>query len=262
MKHLHLAPALLLFPLLSADTATATDGDATGLLNAVVWSQTAAEHDALCMQVFAAATRAVQAAPVPEAGSLPLGVIVDVDETVLDNSPYQARLVLDQQAFAAPSWNAWCNEARAPAVPGALAFAQACHARGVTVFYVTNRSQELEPATRLNLAALGFPLDDHDAVDVVLCKGEVDGAASKVGRRARVAEHFTVVAVVGDDLNDFVQAESTVAARRQIVQQHAGDWGQTLFLLPNPMYGSWERAAMAGDKDAFAGKRAALQPMR
>lgn len=262
MKTLTLAPLLLLFPLLPGDAAFGGDGDADALLDAVVWCQTAAERDALCLQVYGGATRAVLATPPPAAGDKPLAVIVDVDETALDNSPYMARLILDQQSFAADSWSKWCHEAKAPPIPGAVAFATACHARGVTVFYVTNRDQDFEAATRQNLAAAGFPLDDADGVDVALLRGEVDGKASKVGRRARVAERFTVVALVGDDLNDFTDAETSVAARQAVILQHAADWGAKWFLLPNPMYGSWERAAIAGNRDAFAGKRAALRPLR
>jgi acid phosphatase len=258
----HGLTSLLGFAIAACAAACAAAGDRTGLLAAVVWTQTAAEHDALCLQVYAEATAVVQAAPEPGTAAKPNAVIVDVDETVLDNAPYQARLVLDQQAFATPSWNAWCNEARAPAIAGAVAFAQVCHARGVTVFYITNRAAELEAATRRNLAAVGFPLDDRDGVDVVLCKGDVDSKASKVGRRQQVTASFEVIAVVGDDLNDFTQAEATVAARLQIVREHAADWGRKWFQLPNPMYGSWERAAVAGDNDAFAGKRGALLPMR
>jgi acid phosphatase len=250
--------------ILLAAAACATSEDSTGLLNAVAWTQTAAEHDALCAQVFAAATAAVEAAAATarDRDRKPLAVIVDVDETALDNAPYQARLVLDQEAFDPASWSAWCTSAQAAAVPGALAFAQRCRAREVTVFYVTNRAAALEAPTRANLARLGFPLEDRDGVDVVLCLGDADGKPSKAGRRARVAEQFDVVAVVGDDLHDFVDAPPSIAARRALVEQHAGEWGRAWFVLPNPMYGSWERAAKGEAATVLSGKRAALQPMR
>ena len=243
-------------------TACATpDGDRTGSLNSVAWAQTAAEHDALCRQVFAAASAAVplRAALVD---SMPMAVIVDIDETVLDNSPHQARLVLDQHAFASPTWNAWCREAKAEAIPGAVAFAQACHAQGVRVFYITNRTKEVEAATRANLLARGFPLADGEGIDAVLSRGDVDGRSSKVGRRASVTAGFRVLVMVGDDLHDFVDAGSSLAARSAAVEAHAAKWGAEWFLLPNAMYGSWERALTAGEDDGFAAKRAALRPGR
>lgn len=245
--------------LLTACAAPA--GDRTGSLNAVAWTQTAAEHDALCRQVFAAASAAVPRRAA-SADSTPMAVIVDIDETVLDNSPYQARLVLDQQAFASPTWNAWCREAKAEAIPGAVAFTQACHAQGVRVFYITNRTKEVEAATRANLEAHGFPLAGGEGIDAVLSRGDVDGKSSKVGRRASVAAEFRVLVMVGDDLHDFVDAEPSLGARRAALEEHAGKWGTEWFLLPNAMYGSWERTLTAGEDDAVAAKRAALRPGR
>ncbi|MCC6672161.1 MAG: 5'-nucleotidase, lipoprotein e(P4) family [Planctomycetes bacterium] len=237
-------------------------GDATGALNAVAWAQTAAEHDAVCRQVFAAATRRVAELAGALDGAQRGAVIVDVDETVLDNSPHMARLVLDQQTFHAATWAAWCTEAKAAPIPGALDFARFCHERNVTVFYVTNRDRVLEEATRRNLREQGFPLADRDGIDVVLCLGEVDGKSGKDARRAQVAKHFTVLVLVGDDLGDFLEPRPSVAERRRQLEEHAHHLGTRWFVLPNPMYGSWERAARAGNPDAFQGKMRALDPRR
>lgn len=237
------------------------EGDRTGLLNAVAWTQTSAERDALCRQIYAAATAAVRVRA-PAAGGRPPAVIVDVDETVLDNSPYQARLVQDQQAFSGETWNAWCREAKAAAIPGAVSFAQACVAQGVRVFYVTNRTVAIEAATRTNLAAQGFPLADGEDLDVVLSRGDIDEASSKVARRASIGSAYRVVVMVGDDLHDFVDAEPSLDARRHAAEEHADLWGTAWFLLPNPMYGSWERTLTAGEQDAAAAKRAALRAGR
>jgi acid phosphatase len=239
------------------------------LLQAVAWTQSAAEHDVACLQVFAHATAALQAAvarlpAVAGPGARPPAVVVDVDETVLDNSPYQARLVLDGKPFEAATWAAWVQEAAAPALPGAREFAAACTRLGVRIFYVTNRGTADETATRENLAAQGFPLGDADGVDVVLVRGEIDTTGTKQGRREHVASTHEVLLLVGDDLNDFVPAARTPAERDVQVRQHAARIGSTWFLVPNPMYGSWERA-MAGDARgdaAVAAMRAALDPRR
>lgn len=228
-------------------------------LNATAWAQTAAEHGALCRQVYRAATQAALAAPAP--AGLPRAVIVDVDETVLDNGPYQARLLLDGEDFAPASWTAWCEEAQAVALPGAVAFADACQTAGITVFYITNRDAGLEAPTRRNLAEAGFPLADRDGVDVVLCRGEVGGGGNKQPRREHVGWSFTVVAMLGDDLGDFVEPAATVAERRAQVEAHADEWGARWFVLPNAMYGSWERV-LTGGAAPWAAKRAALDPRR
>lgn len=212
--------------------------------HATAWMQTAAERDACCRQAFAVATRAATTAAPGE--TLPPAVIVDVDETMLDNSAYNARLLLDGGRYDPGTWAAWCGERKATAVPGALAFAQACHAAGVTVFYVTNRAASLEGDTRANLAALGFPLDDREGVDVVQCQEENEAygrGSSKEARRQGLAARCSVRVYVGDDLGDFLVPAATVAARRQQVADHAADFGTRWFVLPNPMYGSWERAA-------------------
>ncbi|MGE3172201.1 MAG: 5'-nucleotidase, lipoprotein e(P4) family [Planctomycetota bacterium] len=241
--------------------ACATPGGSGHLLQAVAWVQTAAERDALCEQVFAAATAAMRAATA-EVGERPYAVVVDVDETMLDNSPYQAALVRDGRSFDADSWNAWCRDAHAAAVPGAVAFADACRARSVAVFYVTNRDRALEGATRLNLAGCGLPVDDIGGIDVVLCRGEVDGEGDKAGRRARVEETHDVVVWVGDDLGDFATPKESVAQRRLQVQRHLDDWGARWFVLPNPMYGSWDRALTRAAGAPDAARRAALSPAR
>ena len=79
-----------------------------------------------------------------DASKLPPAVILDIDETVLDNSYYQARQVRDNSAFAAETWDRWCLEARATAIPGALEFTRDAEKRGVTVFYITNRAAKVE----------------------------------------------------------------------------------------------------------------------
>ena len=114
-------------------------------------------------------------------------MILDVDETVLDNSYYQARMIRDNTSYATATWDPWVMEAAATAIPGARAFTRYAEQKGVTVFYVTNRMANLEEATRRNLVSEGFPL--HPTVDTVLTRGErPEWAASAKGpRRSHVA---------------------------------------------------------------------------
>src|SRR5688572_24327988 len=159
----------------AAPVATPAGPAASDNLNAVAWVQASAEYRLLAEQTYRSATALLDRALatrdwdalVPDeranpAAGLPPAVIVDIDETVLDNSPYQARLVRDGGSYDEVTWDAWVREERAAPVPGALEFARAAAAKGVTVFYVSNRAEHLEDATLANLRALGFPLDRPD----------------------------------------------------------------------------------------------------
>lgn len=200
---------------------------------AVAWVRHSPERIALCEQTYRAATTALrhEAALSRLGGQLPLAVVVDVDETVLDNSSYNARLVKRGEAFQLATWASWVEERAAPAIPGALAFARTAADLGLRVFYVTNRTAAEEPATRDNLRALGFPLwDGDDGLDVVLTRGERASweGSGKATRREAVARTHTIVLYVGDDRGDF-PAEGPES------------FGESWFVLPNPMYGSWVR---------------------
>lgn len=242
----------------SAPARTAAPPADAGLLHATLWVQTAAEYEAATIQAFHAAERGLPAALAdsswtaaleqePPFAALPPAIVVDVDETVLDNSPYEARIVLAGSAFDPVTWEAWVEEARARPIPGALAFARAADSLGVILFYVTNRDHALEPATKRNLRAAGFPL--ADGRDVVLTRGErPEWTSDKSSRRAHVAETHRVLLVIGDDLNDFVAARTTLERRQELLERHRERWGRAWIVLPNPLYGSWE-AALVEDED-------------
>jgi 5'-nucleotidase (lipoprotein e(P4) family) len=240
-------------------------------LNAVNWMQTSLEYEASALQAYRLAqlrldtaladrtwTAAIEQTGDPSA--LPPAVIVDIDETVLDNSYYQARMIRDGTAFAAASWDSWVMEARATAIPGAREFAQYAVKRGITVFYVTNRTANTEEATRRNLEAEQFPL--ATGLDTVLARGERPewNASAKGPRRAHIARDFRILMLIGDDLGDFVvDAAGTPQERQERARPYADWWGQRWIMLPNPTYGSWERAILGTATDALAARRAALE---
>lgn len=224
-------------------------------LNSVLWTQTAAEYAATALQAYQGATvmldraltdstwtAALEQLEEGDYHDLPPAVILDVDETVLDNSAYQARLVQHGAEFSRGSWQGWVREEEATPVPGALAFTQYAAQRGVAVFYVTNRRHEVEPATRNNLAAYGFPLPDDE--DRVLTRAErPEWTGDKGTRRASVAQTHRIVLMLGDNLGDFLSGvDVSVAERADMTQQYAEYWGTRWFVLPNPQYGSWDGA--------------------
>jgi len=240
-------------------------------LNAVLWVQTALEYEASALQAFRLAQMQLDAALADtrwtaaieqqgDASKLPPAVIVDVDETVLDNSSYQARMIRDNASYASATWDPWVEEARATAVPGAVEFAQYAAKKGVTVFYVTNRTANLEAATRRNLAAENFPLTD--TVDTVLVRGERPewSASAKGPRRAFVAGTYRILLLVGDDLGDFVvDAAGTPEERETRAAAQSDWWGRRWIMIPNPTYGSWERAIIGSAADPNAARRNALR---
>ncbi len=265
-----------------ADSGSAAPpgGFAVQNLNATLWVQTGAEYRAAALQAYRLATLRLEQAladptwtAVPAQrqqgrfATLPPAVIVDVDETVLDNSPHQARQILDDVEFNREDWHAWVREEQAQPVPGAVAFARVAAERGVTVFYVTNRQHEVEEATRRNLERAGFPVAAQP--DTVLSREErPEWGSDKESRRRAVASGYRVVLLIGDNLGDFLaDVNRDPAARVDLVRQHEESWGREWIVLPNPQYGSWEGALIDYQyalprADKLARKLAALDPRR
>jgi len=228
-------------------------------LHSTLWVQTSAEYVVSTNQVYTMALEDLEAAyrdPQWDVavergnpnGDLSPAIIVDIDETVLDNSGHAARAIIAREGFVQDLWRAWVREAAAPAVPGAVEYLRRADAMGIAVFYVSNRFRDLEEPTRENLEAIGCPL--RDDIDVVLLREERPGwGIAKSSRRAWIAQHFRVLQIVGDDLRDFVPVpeDSDDHARIEIALAHRERWGAGWYLLPNPIYGGWEEALMAGE---------------
>ena len=229
-------------------------------LNAVLWVQRSMEYRALSETIFRAAGERLDAAladpswdalvaaersAAGDASRLPPAVILDIDETVLDNSAYQARLVIDGEEFTDPAWDAWVEERKAIPVPGAVAFTRAAAAKGVTVFYISNRSAALTDATLDNLRRQGLPVA-HDGVFLGLgmqVPGCEQVGSGKTCRRQLVGRTHRVVMQFGDQLGDFVQATRNAPAQHTALHAEYRDWfGSRWWVLPNPTYGAWESA--------------------
>lgn len=177
---------------------------------------------------------------------LPPAVITDIDETILDNSPAQARFITAGQTYNRKEWNQWVDEAAARPLAGALEFFRYAASRGVTIFYVTNREKSQEEATRKNLLAAGFPV--REDIDVLLMQNErPDWTGDKETRREFVAATHRILLLCGDDFGDFVPKPRTGMEERNAAAVKAdANWGTRWFVLPNPQYGSWEYALTAG----------------
>src|SRR5215213_1324297 len=208
---------------------------------AVLWTQSSAEYRALALQAFNFARLRVDqdlAQHRSRRRMKPPAIIVDTDETVLDNSRFQAELILRNVAYTSQAWHEWCNRAEAGAVPGAVEFLNYSFRRGVHVFYITNRRQTEKAGTVANLKKLGFP----DVSEETVMIREQGGTSSKETRRQSVRSRYRVVLLVGDNLNDFNDDFSgkSIADRKAQVDREQSDFGTQFIVVPNPMYGDWE----------------------
>jgi acid phosphatase len=245
-------------------------------LNATAWFQTSVERDLVFREIYRAAGEKLPAAladkswdALPEGDrdndprALPTAIIVDVDETVLDNSPSQVRQIRSGGEFNDADWDQWVQQRAAKPLPGALEFLNAAARRGVTVFYISNRSAGQAEATVDNLRRAGFPiagagqfLGKGTVVEGCKAKGSDKGCRRQsVGRRYRVLMQF------GDQVGDFVDiAANTRDGRRAAIAPYS-DWiGERWWTLPNPVYVSWEPALFGNDwKQPATSRRAAKE---
>lgn len=206
------------------------------LLQAVTWYQHSAEMKAAYIQAFNWAGRILKSEAKLES-ALPLAVVLDIDETVLDNSPQTARQILDGEAFSNEMWDEWCSLAKAEPLPGALEFTLLARALGVEVFYISNRGIHLLDVSLENLKSAGFPNADSQHV---LLK---TGSSVKDERRAKVRETHDVVLLIGDNLGDFsgIFDERQGDFASENVMKNRDMFGFEFIILPNPLYGGWEK---------------------
>lgn len=245
-------------PLDRRETHAASPANARvlGQLRATLWMQTAAEYRAASLQAYRLAgwllpralsdhswTADVEQARAGDAAGKPPAIVLDLDETVLDNSPFQARIL--EKALVDPTygddfdnqeWSRWVEQRSATAVPGAVDFLATAARAGIAIYFITNRDEDAEPATLDNLRRLGIPA----TAGTVLSQGR--GVSSdKRERRALVARTHRVVLLVGDDLNDFVSGVRGVSREQRdaVATAHEAWFGTRWITLPNAMYGSW-----------------------
>lgn len=257
-----------------SDVPHANDG-----MDAVLWVQSSTEYAASTIGIYSAAAEQLEriAAANPE-GVDRMAVVMDVDETVLDNSPYQGQMVLDGTSYKSESWDRWIALRDARAVPGVIEFIRASQALGVQVMFVTNRACRTRPDsaercpqkldTLFNLRNLGIDAQ----TDALFLRGDLppehcrdllseserpDGrwSSDKTSRRQCVAADYEIIMLFGDQLGDFTaeSADGPAQSHRGSASDIDRNWGRSWFMLPNPTYGDWlpndterKRAAVRG----------------
>lgn len=166
-------------------------------------------------------------------------VVLDLDETVINNGPYQYKLIVTQRAYTFESWTKWVNLAQAKALPGALDFIRYAKSRGVEVFYISNRqAPDHLDATIKNLKVLNFPNADKEHIFLRTT------SSNKTERRNKVTEQHEIILLIGDNLTDFSEifANRGNDMGKTIVEKNKDLFGTKYIIMPNPMYGEWSKA--------------------
>jgi 5'-nucleotidase (lipoprotein e(P4) family) len=244
---------------MSAGAVRAEEIVANDLLLATLWTQRSVEFKGNAMTVYALgkirldqalADKKWTAAPVEQKGdyqSLPPAVVLDLDETVLDNSAYQVWNIKAGQSFSLKTWNEFCAAQISRAIPGSVDFTKYAESKGVKVFYVSNRDVVTEKDTRDNMQKLGYPMGGN--VDTFLMQNEQKDWGSKKGtRRAFIAKDYRILLDIGDNFGDFVDDyKGTEDERQKIWEDNKARWGREWIVIANPTYGSFESTPYKND---------------
>ncbi len=274
--------------------------DAVPLTAAITWLQNSAEYEALCRQTYNVATQVLEEKMrtndyVRVNGKLceetfyqledgtyaklyqPLAVVLDIDETVVDNSGIEAWCLLHKEPYNDLTWTGWCTyqgevASACKEVPGAVDFLLFCQRVGITPIYITNRDESVREATYKALVNLGLGTPDlnerlilrdkprdkkgaqdlvqkfHESADSVFGRYLAANRSDKAGRRTQVRTQYKVVGWFGDNLYDLPVMVPTdlpggnrevLKVRDEQAKELTSKLGNTVFILPNPIYGSW-----------------------
>ena len=171
--------------------------------------------------------------------SKPRAIITDIDETVLDNSPYAVKRAMEGKMYDQVSWSDWTSKSLCDTLAGSFSFFNYAASKGVEVYYISNRLEEERIGTLNNLKKYDFPNADNDHL---LLK---EKSSSKEERRQKIAATHEIVLLLGDNLPDFSSSydnKKSTAERTAITLQNAAVFGKKYIVLPNSNYGDWEGA--------------------
>ncbi len=216
-------------------------------ISAVLWQQTSAEYDALCYQAFNVATHRLNSGDMGnmDVNSKKLAIIMDLDETVLNNSPFNGWLIHNNKTYSPANWMEWSSLAKAEFVPGAIEFMQIAMNQGFKIFFISNRTVQELDFTIANLEKAGIIVNPPD----VMLK---TNSSSKAERRENVLSNYRVYMLIGDNLADFhniFENDLSISERKNNALKFRNKFGSKFIVLPNTMYGGWEKALKNSNSD-------------
>lgn len=223
-------------------------------LNAVEWVQTSGEFTALTLSIYRNATdhlKRILANPDKTISAaieqpscdptLPLAVIMDLDETVLDNSAFEAQVLIDQVRRVHLQRQEFLELEAGGLVPGSIEFIREVLAAQVKIFAITNRRLPEKEHTLNRLRKLGIQVDNPAQFEVMFRNDSVGWTRDKTSRRREVAQTHRIILIIGDQLGDFVSTDGVDSkVQREMGQVYSEFWGTRWHILPNPIYGGWQ----------------------
>ncbi len=246
--------ALCVVPAAAADAVPQNDD-----LFAVLWDQTSVEARAADVGAYALGQMRLDQALADKSWTaateqtgdyqnLPPAIILDVDDTVLNTAAYQAWTVKAGTSYSGKTWDAYVHDEKDMPVAGSIDFLKYAASKGVTIFYVTNRTEPQEAPTVEEMTKMGFPMGDGK-VDTFLASGEQpDWKSAKGTRRAVIAKDYRIVLLFGDNMGDFTdEYTGSIADRDAVYAKDAAHWGHDWIAIANPTYGSWQSSAFGND---------------
>lgn len=206
-------------------------------LLATLYQSHSAEYVALCEQAYNAASIQLDNELRLE-HSRPMAVVVDIDETVLNNILQVEQQIIDKKRYTEKYWNQWVDACMATPVAGACEFLNHAAENGVETFYITNRVESQREKTLENLQNTGFPFADDE--HLIMKEAE----SSKETRRDKVSETHDIVILCGDNLSDFSSLfdEPDETVRLENTMSNQKEFGVHWIVLPNATYGNWLNA--------------------
>ena len=218
-------------------------------LDANLYMQTAAEYRACCYQAFALAEERIGQEAIKPSRGAQRAVILDLDETVIDNAVFQSTMIRNGWAYDQKLWDSWEKDhaAEVGLIPGAKPFIESAQKLGFAAIYITNRNEKFREGTKAILERHGIAVPDTQLLMATT-------TSDKTERRKKAAEMFRIVLLVGDNLRDFDErfkynAEKGIAGRKSEVDETKAKFGTEWIILPNPAYGEWAKPLGKGAKD-------------
>lgn len=177
------------------------------------------------------------------------GVILDIDETVLDNSEYNYQNVINHTTYSQESNYTYMESAVSIAIPGAKNFTCNIKKHKGYVALVTNRDAKFAPqvinATVRNLKQQGICFDT-----VLFSTGSsdknprfkaVNSGNYKSITTTKKLPKIKVLAYFGDNIQDFPNITQKEAYLESQSLAYHKKFGDEYFILPNPVYGSFDK---------------------
>jgi len=212
-------------------------GTNENLVMATLYYQRAAEMKALSFQAYNIARLRLDQELAQSQDPSKLAIVLDIDETVLDNSPYEAESILKNMSYPT-GWDEWIFKADAEPLPGVIEFLSYADSKKVQIFYITNRRDKYREATVKNLIEKGLPQTSEGHLMFRTAE------SSKETRRLQVIQNHKIILLIGDNLGDFDKLfdDQAMERRSAVVDSLKLEFGKRFIILPNPMYGDWLQA--------------------